>query len=245
MYQCIECRHHLTEIINSHTRTVHRCPNCDEICDSYYECDEIQKWIDVILLRRRAWVHILFNEDDLVTIICCAVLCCGLEAFIVRSKNVLLAHSPNLPKGEDISGISHLQLVRNIKSPYFSLMEYASTLPFLIASAIEEYILLTVAAAWIGNTIGRAYAKPLSRWVLVVALANASKAGYTFFLIWMTPPFLLSIIDLVFYLWLFRGFLTLFPQQSSFIPLTCVAVCALTRGLFRFASGWAPQISPP
>eukprot|EP00796_Vickermania_ingenoplastis_P001062 gene1062-632_t len=179
MPQCIECGHFMEEAIHPETRTVNRCPNCDKVCDTYYEFDEVQKWIDVALLRRRAWAHILFNE----------------RSIFLKSIYV------ELPLR-----VSSLHLVRIIKGPYFHMMNYTATLPRLIFYAIQEFVLLSVAAAWMGNILRSRSGNPLRRWIFAVSLAVSSKFSYCIFLTWVTPTHLLPIVDGIFFLWLTRAF---------------------------------------
>lgn len=244
MPQCIECGFFIDQVINPETRTVNRCSHCDRICDTYYEFDEVQKWVDVALLRRRAWTHILFNEQKVFAMaVYVTILCCFLEAFVVRSSAVLRSAPP--PPLTDAAVLTSLQLVRIIKGPYLSMMRYTSTLPTLIVYAVQEFALVAGTGAWIGNTIRSPHPtqhNPLRRWVLVVSLAHASKLCYVFFLIWMTPSSLLPIVDLIFFLWLVRGFRALLTDQSWFVTFACAILCALVRGIFRFATGWAPQL---
>eukprot|EP00796_Vickermania_ingenoplastis_P009234 gene9234-6487_t len=207
MPQCIECGHFMEEAIHPETRTVNRCPNCDKVCDTYYEFDEVQKWIDVALLRRRAWAHILFNERSIfLKSIYVVLLCCCIEAFVVRSNAVLSSVTAASDAGTAASGLSSLHLVRIIKGPYFHMMNYTATLPRLIMYAIQEFVLLSVAAAWMGNILRSRSGNPLRRWIFAVSLAVSSKFSYCIFLTWVTPTHLLPIVDGIFFLWLTRAF---------------------------------------
>lgn len=219
--------------------TVNRCPHCNRVSDTYYEFDAFQKWIDVALLRRRAWAHILFNEREIFQLsICTALFCCLVEAFVVRSTSVLLSHAPLHHQDESLLS---LQLVRLIKGPYYSSMNYMTTLPRLTFYAIQEYVLIAVAAAWMGSRV-RSSKNSLRRWVFVVSLATTSKLSYLFFLTWVAPSSLLPIVDVVFLLWLARGFRTLLYHQSWMLSVLFVSVCVLGRWVLRYASLWAPQI---
>lgn len=240
MPSCIECGFYMEHIIDLDTRTVIRCPQCDHSSDIYYECDVVQKWVDVALLRRRAWAHILFNDRDLfLKSIYVALFCCFLDAFVVYSNTVLRSQ---LASSSNEVALQSLQLVRIIKGPHFSSMNYASALPSLFFFSVEEYFLISVAACWMGSIMRRHFSNPLRSCVLVVSLATASKLCLMIFLTFMTPSSLLPIVDLVFFLWLTQGFRILLRDQSLVLAFACVFVCALTRFSLRFASGWAPQI---
>lgn len=249
MPQCIECGCGMKAVINPETQTVNRCPSCDLACDTYYEFDVVQRWIDISLLRRRAWSHILFNEEALYYHIeyIIAIVCCGFEAFVVRSLDVMRAaeRSPQLASLKEVKGaaaLSSLNLFRIISSPLFPYMHYMDSLPRLFFFSIQELVLLAVTAAWMGNMIQSRSSIPLRRWVFVVALAAASKTTYTFFLFWMTPTSLLPIVDGIFVLWLARGFRTILVHHSWFLTFLCVGACVLTRVLLRFATKWSPQL---
>lgn len=240
MPACIECGFYVEHILDLDTRTVIRCPHCDRSSDIYYECDVVQKWVDVALLRRRAWAHILFNDRELfLKSIYVALFCCFLEAFVVYSNTVLRSQ---VVSSSNEDALQSLQLVHIIKGPYFSLMNYTSALPSLLFFSVEEYFLISVAAGWMGSIMRRHFSNPLQSWVFVVSLATSSKLCLMIFLTFMTPSSLLPIVDLIFFLWLTQGFRILLRDQSLVLAFVCVFVCALSRFSLRFASGWAPQL---
>lgn len=240
MPECIECGFIMDHVVEVDARSVVRCPQCDRASDIYYECDVIQKWIDVALLRRRAWAHILYNEPALfLQSIYIALFCCLLEAFVAQSSHVI--NTQSVSSVDPVIPLHYVQVVRIIKGPYFSSMHYTSTIPSLLFFSVEEYILISVAAAWMGTLLRRHSSHPLRRWLFVVGLANSSKVCYLIFLTFLTPSTLLPIVDVIFFVWLAQGFRTLLRDQPQVMALSCVFVCAFTRFLLRFASGWAPQ----
>lgn len=233
----------MDKIVDKDARTVARCPYCDRTSDIYYECDVVQKWIDVALLRRRAWAHILFNEDLFLTSIYVSLFCSFLEAFVAHSNAVLREQTVSSSSDSPLTppSLNSVQLVRIIKGPYFSFMNYTRSIPLRTFFAVEEYIFMSVGASCMGNIVRPHSSYSFRRWLYVVSVANLSKLCYMIFITFMTPSSLLPIVDLIFFFWLAQGFRTLLRDQPQVMTFMCVFMCAFARFLLRLTTGWAPQ----
>lgn len=250
MPRCIECYASVGQVIHPDTQTVERCPQCGNPCDTYYEFGKVQKWIDVALLQRRAWVHLLFNESgDLFTYFLVGLLCCVLEAFVVRTRTVwaevLVDEDAMASKGIFLNdNATTLQIVKIIQSPVLPLMDYSSTLPRLAFYALVEYFILTVVAVWAGHQLcapDAKYEEELVRWVRAVMLATATKLVYGLFLIWKGPPLVLPVVDTLFVVWMICGFSTLLLDRWWLYSAPAVLLCVGARLFFRYLTGWSAQ----
>lgn len=63
---CINCGHHVKELYREYSPTVLKlssCNACNMVVDKYIEYDPIIIIIDLVLLNREAYRHVLFNTD--------------------------------------------------------------------------------------------------------------------------------------------------------------------------------------
>ncbi|KPA79787.1 hypothetical protein ABB37_05527 [Leptomonas pyrrhocoris] len=245
---CIECGHAVPRIIKPDTETVERCGECGCVCDSYFEFGDVQVWIDVVLLRRKAWAHVLFNQVHRYTMHVMLVLCCVIEAVVVHSLRVLEA-IPRIAGGVQNSSlytsdqqVRSLQFVRILQSPFLPLMDYPTTIPYLFIFAMTENALVASMATWLGRFFYRNYEYTARPWFIEAAFASYAKLSYVLFLIWAMPPSLLPMVDFVYVLWLGCAFTVLGFERHWLYPLIAVVACVFARFLFRYLTKWSPQI---
>lgn len=245
---CIECGHAVPRIIKPDTETVERCDACGCVCDSYFEFGDVQIWVDVVLLRRKAWAHVLFNQADHYTTHVMFVLCCIVEAIVVQNLTVLEAiphltddlHNSSLYTADQ--QVRSLQFVRILQSPFLPLMDYPSSIPHLLVFAMTESALVASVATWLGRFFYRDYEYVARPWFIEAALASYAKLSYGLFLIWAMPPSLLPMVDFVYMLWLGCAFTVLGFERHWLYPLIAVSACVFTRFLFRYLTKWCPQV---
>lgn len=245
---CIECGYGVPRIIQPDTGTVERCGGCGCVCDSYFEFGDVQVSIDVVLLRRRAWAHVLFNRTDHYTMHVIFVLCCVVEAVVVHSLTVLEAipqvtedlHNSSLYTSD--LQVRSLQFVRILQSPFLPLMNYPSAIPYLFIFSLTESALVASVATWLGRFFYGNYASAARPWFIEAAVASYAKLSYVLFLIWAMPPSLLPMVDFVYVLWLGCAFTVLGFERHWLYPLIAVAACVFARFLFRHLTRWSPQL---
>lgn len=245
---CIECGCGVPRIVTPDTETVARCGECGHVCDSYYEFSDVQIWIDVVLLRRRAWAHVLFNQTDYYTKIVVFLLCCVMEAVVVRSLIVLKAlplitndlHNSSLytPDRE----VRSLQIVRITQSSILPLMSYPTTVLQLFVFTFTENALVASVATWLGRFLFHGYGHQACPWFVEAALASYAKLSYVLFLIWPIPPSMLPMVDFVYVLWLGCAFAVLGLERHWVCPVAAVVACVFARGVFRYLTKWSPQV---
>ncbi|KAK7198667.1 Arv1-like family [Novymonas esmeraldas] len=245
---CIECGRGVPRIIKPDTETVERCGECGHVCDFYYEFGDVQIWIDVVLLRRRAWAHVLFNDTDYYTKMIIFLLCCVVEAMVVQSLTVLQAiplftedlhHSPLYTEDREVRS---LQLVRILQSSFLPLMNYPATIPHLFIFTFTENALVASVATWLGRFLYRRHGHRSRRWFMEAALASYAKLSYLLFLVWAIPPSMLPMVDFVYVLWLGCAFTVLGLEHHWRYPVAAVLGCVSARGVFRYLTKWCPQI---
>ncbi|KAF8300211.1 hypothetical protein TcYC6_0059850 [Trypanosoma cruzi] len=253
MPRCIECSAFVQRIVHPETEMVEKCVSCGRCCDKYYEFADVQKWIDVVLLERRAWMHVLFNQRGIFSsLFLASLVCCLIEAYVVRTtsvyadirnRKILFPATP----GSNLSGEDSLQLVRNLRSDMLPLMMYVDTWPTLFLYASMEYFLCLIAAVWIGVQTQRGDASgqddAMTTWATSVSLAYTAKVGYLVFLVWRIPIPLVVVVDFLFLLWMVRGFsITASSHPSRFLAIAALVVSVLSRVLFRHLTAWSPQV---
>ncbi|PBJ69758.1 hypothetical protein BCY84_19464 [Trypanosoma cruzi cruzi] len=253
MPRCIECSAFAQRIVHPETEMVEKCVACGRCCDKYYEFADVQKWIGVVLLGRRAWMHVLFNQRGIFSSLSLASLvCCLIEAYVVRTTLVYAdirnrkIFFPATPGG-NLSGEDSLQLVRNLRSDMLPLMVYVDTWPTLFLYVSMEYFLCLIAAVWIGVQSQRGDVPgqddAMTTWATSVSLAYTAKAGYLVFLVWRIPIPLVVVVDFLFLLWMVRGFsITASSHPSRFLAIAALIVSVLSRVLFRHLTAWSPQV---
>ncbi|CBZ27817.1 conserved hypothetical protein [Leishmania mexicana MHOM/GT/2001/U1103] len=245
---CIECGHGVPRIIKPDTETVERCGECGHICDICYEFGDVQIWIDVVLLRHRAWAHVLFNQTDYYTKLVIFMLCCVVEAVVVHSLTVLKAIPLFTDDLENSSlytperQVRSLQLVRIIQSAFLPLMNYPSAIFHLFIFTFTENALVASIATWLGRFFYRSYGHRERLWFVEAALASYAKLSYVLFLIWAIPPSMLPMVDFVYVLWLGCAFTVLGFNRHWMYPVVTVLVCVFARGVFRHLTKWSPQV---
>lgn len=249
MVRCVECLTLVQRIINPDTNTVERCPLCGESVDKYVEFGSTQRWIDIALLQKQAWVHSICNEER-VTLhyVLLALMCCSLEAFVVATYSVLSSLLPEGGDGTLESGTAEepfgfpLQVVKVLQSPkWLEAMSYPSAVPPLMFYAAMEYLLLLAVGVWLGTQLcskGGKYEEVLTQWVRAVSLASAVKVGYSIFLIWKVPVSLLPLLDYLFFVWLARGIFVLTIDHSWAYGVPGIALCLAARTFFRQLTHW-------
>ncbi|EKF32762.1 hypothetical protein MOQ_003384 [Trypanosoma cruzi marinkellei] len=253
MPRCIECSAFVQRIVHPETEMVEKCVSCGRCCDKYYEFADVQKWIDVVLLERRAWMHVLFNQRGIfLSLFLASLVCCLIEAYVVRTtsvyadirnRKIFFSETP----GGNLSGEDSLQLVKNLRPDMLPLMMYVDTWPTLFLYASMEYFLCLIAAVWIGVQSQRGDAPgqddAMTTWATSVSLAYTAKVGYLVFLVWRIPIPLVVVVDFLFLLWMVRGFsITASSHPSRFLAIAAVIVSVLARVLFRHLTAWSPQV---
>ncbi|RNF12611.1 protein ARV1 [Trypanosoma rangeli] len=253
MPRCIECNSFVQRIVEPETEMVDKCVMCGKCCDKYYEFADVQKWLDVVLLERRAWIHVLYNQRDIfLSLFLAAVVCCMIEAYVVRITSVYADLRKNkflfsATEERNLSREDSLQLVINLRSDILPLMMYPDTWPTLFLHACMEYFLCLVAAVWIGvqsqHGVASGQEDAMATWATSVSLTYTAKLGYVVFLVWRIPIPLVVVVDFVFLLWMVRGFsITASNHPSRLLGIVAVAVPLLARVLFRYFTGWGPQL---
>ncbi|KAH9599612.1 Arv1 protein [Trypanosoma melophagium] len=252
MPRCIECGFDIARIVHPETEMVEKCAACGRCCDKYYEFARVQKWIDIVILERRAWIHVVFNQKNIFSsLLLAALISCLVEAYVVRTTSVytLLQHnSVYLEKSiiENSSTLESLQIVRNLRSDMVPLMMYWSTWPALFLYACIEYLLCLMVAIWIGVRLqrggdARQDEAMMITWAKTASLAHTAKLGYLLFLVWRIPVPLVVVVDFVFLLWTIRGFSITTNHSTRLVAFIAVSCCLFTRVIFRQITGWSPQ----
>ncbi|AIN99112.1 hypothetical protein LPMP_252500 [Leishmania panamensis] len=245
---CIECGHGVPRIIKPETKTVELCGECGRICDTCCEFGDVQIWIDVVLLRRRAWAHVLFNQTDYYTKLIIFLLCCVVEAVVVQNLTVLEAITFFMGDLQNSSlytperQVRSLQLVRIIQSSFLPLMSYPSSIFRLFVFTFTENVLVASIATWLGRFFYPSYGHRERLWFMEAALASYAKLSYFLFLIWAIPPSMLPMVDFVYILWLGCAFTVLGFGHHWLYPVVTVLVCVFARGMFRYLTKWSPQL---
>ncbi|KAG5502981.1 hypothetical protein JKF63_04754 [Porcisia hertigi] len=245
---CIECGHSVPRIIKPDTETVERCGRCGHICDTCFEFSDVQIWIDVVLMRRQAWAHVLFNQTDYYAMLVIFLVCCVMEAVVVQNLTVLDA-IPHIT--EDLQNsflytperrVRSLQLVRILQSSFLPLMHYPTAVFNLFIFTLTENALVASVATWFSRFFFCSSGHRAHPWFVEAALASYTKLSYFLFLIWAIPPSMLPMVDFVYVLWLGRAFTTLGCERHWLYSAASVLGCAFARGLFRYLTKWSPQV---
>ncbi|CAD2217437.1 protein ARV1 [Angomonas deanei] len=242
MSRCIECGQEVPRLINPDTQTVEHCDACDSSVDLYFEFNSLHLWIDMILLQRRAWIHILYNSNKTIKhYLQGACISCFLEAFVSRSKLVITKRSAT-PELESI------QIVKIAESPISSYMNYTHTLPTLFVFSASESIFILSMLIWFGKHFepkGGLYKNVIERWVKAACIATNVKMFYALFLVWVIPLSALQIVDYIYFIWLFRAVSVMVLGKSVYFSVLHVAILSLLVGcriFFRYVTEWSPQI---
>lgn len=246
MPRCVECGTIVEWIVNPDTNTTEICENCGDSCDIYYEFGTTQKWIDIALLRTRAWAHVIFNDDFATSnYFLIAILGCFLEAFVMRSASVLTSAGPTMrPDDAHQKSNVSLRLVGIIQGPLLDTMNYRNTLPQLFFYALLEFLLLVSVSVWVGNSFkprDAKYEEVLGLRIRAVSMASCVKLTYILFLIWNIPLSSVPAVDLLFFAWLARG-LSVVPN-SAWLAIPGIILCSAARMIFRRLTEWFPPLT--
>lgn len=68
MFVCIECSSEVENLYteySGHNVKLSRCPSCSAVCDKYIEYDAILVFLDVVLHRKEAYRHYLWNRPKI------------------------------------------------------------------------------------------------------------------------------------------------------------------------------------
>uniref|UniRef100_A0A336KSV3 Protein ARV n=2 Tax=Culicoides sonorensis TaxID=179676 RepID=A0A336KSV3_CULSO len=104
-YVCINCGCPVKELIKKYSPTVlkiNHCDNCNEIADKYIEFETIIILIDLVLLSKAAYRHVVFNTESknlwklAVIIILLESYCLWVETFKVDRSSPQSIHDPFL-----------------------------------------------------------------------------------------------------------------------------------------------------
>ncbi|KAH8605447.1 putative Arv1 like family [Trypanosoma vivax] len=253
MPRCIECNTVVGRVVQPETESVEKCPTCGCCCDKYYEFARCQQWISVILLERRAWLHVIFNKRELgPVLLLTALLSCPLEAYAVRTASVYAAlrldgRTPRLRELANMSAVENFRLVQNLHPDMSSVMLYSATWPTLLLYACAEYLLIASVVVSFGIFVRLAGGAGAWRdaavvWATCVNLVHIAKLGLVVFLVWRIPMFLAPLVDIVACLWALRGFSVLTTRHSSFVGVIGTFLCISTRIAFRHITQWGPQL---
>lgn len=245
---CTACCQSVQRTVKPDTKTVERCPHCGRICDTYEEFGDVQIWIDVLLLRREAWAHVLFNKQQYLNRLVVLLICCAVEALVVNNLNVLRSF-PRMGINAESSilytpegNVRSLQLVRIFQCPLFSQMSYSAHLPQLFISSLTENMLVASVATWLGYLLHAQNDHFSQPWFLEVAVASHIKLCYCLFLIWTVPPSLLPVVDFMYIIWFGRALTVLTFDRHWFFSILSVASCIGVRCCYRSLTQWAPQV---
>lgn len=272
MPRCTNCSHHVAELV----RTEHgalvavRCPWCDTQCDPYLELDGVQKCLDVFLLRRMAWSHIVHNMQDAWRVLVPLVLLCVvLETYtagVIESYTRLLRAALTSDSGSSSSNgggsalvgdafWQHptLKLVDNLQPARDGLVIHVGSICEAYLYGLLEYVFVTLTITWGcswsammsgGNNDGSSndaeMRRVLGKSFTATAVLWSVKLVFALFLLWDIPPYLVVAVDALSVLWLLRAVRTIAPRS----PVTAsVIVCALAVGArfgFRGVTRWCP-----
>ncbi|XP_063709879.1 protein ARV1 [Culicoides brevitarsis] len=89
-YVCINCGFPVKELIKKYSSTVvkiNHCDNCNEVADKYIEFETIIILIDLILLSKAAYRHVIFNTESK-NLWKLAVVIVLLESYVTFNDNV-------------------------------------------------------------------------------------------------------------------------------------------------------------
>ncbi|EPY31596.1 hypothetical protein STCU_02688 [Strigomonas culicis] len=237
-HRCVECATPVGRIVNPETQTVEKCTACGESSDVYYEFGDTQLWVDLSLLQKRAWIHILYNKNDTsLRYLEAALIGCLFEAFVVAvltrcwDDGTLQLHS--------------LQAVKVFHAPPAEAMLYLQSFPHFLVYSVCEHLLCVVFFIWVGNCLspsGVHYKDTVELWMRAAHLIGCVKLIYVLFFIWMIPLSILPIVDLFALAWLLRLFSVMLMDRSKLLSLPAVAVAIVPRLLFRYLTGWCPPV---
>lgn len=244
MPRCIECGCEVDHIVSAETQTVELCRHCGRSCDTYFEFGDVQKLLDVVLLRRRAWIHVLCNAGSTVPQLLLPFVSCLLEAVVVRNLSVL----KSLSNSEVASLLPHgnsLQLVPLAQSPIWERMHYRYTIAPLFFYSVVEFALIVVGSMWMGTHLRsneEKYQDVLLRWLQCGCFASCSKLVYALFLVWSIPPTMLCLCDISYFVWLGCGFNALIHKRSWLYSIMGVLLCVGVRALYRYVTKWTTTV---
>lgn len=225
-------------IVNPDTQTVDKCPVCGESSDIYYEFGDTQLWIDLSLLQKRAWIHILYNKNDKsFRYLEAALTGCLFEAFVI-SVLTRCWEDPHFH-------LQSLQIVKIFHSSPTETMLYLQSFPHFLVYSICEHMLFVVFFIWVGNCCsptGAQYKDTVKQWMRAAHLIGCVKLIYALFLIWMIPLSILPIVDFFALAWLLRLFSVLLIDRSKILSLPAVVMALMPRLLFRYLTGWCPPV---
>ena len=182
-FVCVECGAGARQLATD-VKILTRCARCGATCDPYLECDAVVAALDVALLRRSAWRHVIHNRSDarLLVAYLAATLLVTLQALVCRSAVAAsgmpfafpfaVAPAGSLPPTLQL----HLAAAASpaasglLGRPWLDTLSLAAVLAFC---AVAESMLLAVAVALCVTFVGLGPADDDS------AAASPTSAGAT------------------------------------------------------------------
>lgn len=258
MPRCTNCSHHVPQLVRTEQGVVVvvRCDRCDTQCDPYLELVGVQKCLDVFLLRRMAWSHVVNNlQDAWKVLVPLVLLCVALETY---TSAVFESYAALLRGSGGVASVSHadhfwqrptLKLVDNLQSSRNTLVIHGSTMGETYLYGLLEYIFVTLTITWgcswsavitggdgsdleMRRVLGKSFSATAVLWSL--------KLVFGLFLLWDIPLYLVVTVDTLSLLWLLRAVRTISPRSTV---TSSVVVCLLAVGArfgFRGVTRWCP-----
>jgi hypothetical protein len=260
MPRCTNCALHVPELVRTEqgVLVVVRCIRCDTQCDPYLELVGVQKCLDVFLLRRMAWSHIVHNLNDAWRVLAPLVfLCVVLETYtagVIESYSHLLrVGGGGVTSLTDVAFWQHptLKLVANLQPARNGLVIHLGPMCEAYLYGLLEYIFVTLTITWgcswsavVGSgsdsnndaemrrVLGKSFAATAVLWSV--------KLVFALFLLWDIPLYLVVAVDALSILWLLRAVRTIAPTSTVTSSLIVCALAVGARFGFRGVTRWCP-----
>ena len=175
-YVCVECEEKAELLYSnfpgSNNIRIEHCPSCGQPVDSYVEYDVSLILLDMMLLVRPVWRHVLFNHDTArlhwkLAVVC--LFCDGYMKWVTASR-----------EDEALRALNSTDIV-------FQAAMQIQLYVFTFVSALElaAFLLLTVALYWFVRPLIRKSASNVDAIVRCLLLASTGKVLYIPAIIWL------------------------------------------------------------
>ncbi|CUG44509.1 transmembrane protein, putative [Bodo saltans] len=261
MPRCTNCDSHVAELVRTEqgVLVVVRCSHCDTQCDPYLELVGVQKCLDVFLLRKMAWSHIVHNLKDAWRVLVPLVfLCVVLETY---TAEVIESYSQLLRVGGSGTSLTEegfwqhptLKIVDNLQPARNGLVIHLGAMCEAYLYGLLEYIFVTLTITWgcswsamvggggsDGANNDAEMRRVLGKSFSATAVLWSVKLVFALFLLWDIPLYLVVAVDALSILWLLRAVRTIAPRSTVTSSLIVCALAVGARFGFRGVTRWCP-----
>jgi hypothetical protein len=208
---CVECCSDVPSLTdNEHGALVlRRCDACGKSADRFLEADEVQVGLGIVLLRRAAWLHVVFNDASTgaaMKMLSSATVATVLDALVAvvwmqqldapdsRFRTVH-AHAVPLTFASAASSTATLRYSGAADVVQTAFRTRPLTCAGTVLAAVGEAAVGGLALMWASSLVARRYVT-LAQGMRAAAVAASVKLGLLLFVVWDLPVSSLPLLGI-------------------------------------------------